>query len=68
MSSILNIKRNFTLVVDDFFDRPEYASIETTLGQPKRAVNNAAIFDVKINKVNLSEVVLQLKLHSLDSR
>jgi hypothetical protein len=68
MSSLLNIKQDFKIIVDDYFDRPEYSEIENVLGKPLILVGNTAIFEVKIESVNLDLVEKILKQYSFDPR
>lgn len=59
MKSILNIKKDFTLVIDDYLDRPEYSVIARVLGAPNDSIMNTAIFYVQTKNVsqNLAEYV-----------
>ena len=68
MTSLQNINNDLIIIVDDFFDRPEYLAINEVLGDPVRWEGNAAIFDVKIKEINFSKVTLILNAYSMDSR
>ena len=68
MSSLLNIKQDFMIVVDDYFDRPEYSEIANVLGLPKTLVGNTALFEVKVGSINLELVEKFLEEHQFDPR
>lgn len=56
MNSILCIKHDFILIIDDYFDRSEYFVIDSVLGQPNISLLNTAIFYVEKEKVSLKLV------------
>ena len=68
MSSLLNIKQDFMIVVDDYFDRPEYSEIANVLGLPKTLVGNTALFEVKVGSINLELVEKFLEEYQFDPR
>ena len=68
MTSLLNIKQDFKVIVDDYLDRPEYSEIGNVLGEPLILVGNTVIFEVKIESVNLDLVEKILKQYSFDPR
>lgn len=68
MSSLLNIKQDFKIIVDDYFDRPEYFDIAKVLGKPMVLVGNTAIFEVSNESIDLGLVEKILDKYSLDPR
>ena len=68
MSSLLNIEKNFTLVVDDYFDRPEYHVISEVLGNPHTSIHNTAIFEIDITSLNFPLIENCLKTYTIDPR
>jgi len=68
MSSLLNIKQDFKIIVDDYFDRSEYSEIGKVLGDPLTLVGNTAIFEVNIESINLDLVERILQEYSFDPR
>ena len=52
MKAVINIKNDFTLIVDDYFDRPEYSVIDTVLGPPRTSILNTAVFCVQLENVS----------------
>jgi hypothetical protein len=68
MSSLLHIKKDFEMIIDDYFDRPEYSIISTVLGHPETLMGNTGIFKVRINFVNLDLVASILKEYAYDPR
>jgi hypothetical protein len=47
MKCFLEIDSEFSLVIDDYFSREEYHSIEVFLGPPSEKINDSAVFHVK---------------------
>jgi len=68
MSSLLNIEKNFVLVVDDYFDRPEYHIVSKILGNPCKRIHNTAIFEIDKTTLNYLTVEDCLEKHSRDPR
>ena len=68
MSSLLNIKQDFQIIVDDYFDRPEYSDIAKVLGKPLTLVGNTALFEISIESINLDSVEKILEEYSFDPR
>lgn len=68
MSSLLNIKQDFRMIVDDYFDRPEYFDIASVGGEPRVLVGNTAIFEISHQSIDLDLVEKILDKYSLDSR
>ena len=55
------IKHNFTLIVDDYFSRPEYHIIEKLIGYALPFSGDTAIFRVKIDQLNLTALCIDKK-------
>jgi len=47
LSILSNYSNSMTLIVDDFFSRPEYAILGKLLGEPASRIGDAAIFQIE---------------------
>ena len=61
------LESNFTLIIDDYFDRKEYHEIENFLGPAKVFCDNTAYFDVQTEEIDKS-VFNNLEYYSCDYR
>ena len=68
MASLLNIKKDFILVVDDFIDRIYYSPITKVLGIPQEIITGSAIFNVNLDAIDFRLVREYLNLYLLDKR
>ena len=68
MAVLLNIEKDFTLVIDDFFDRPEYSAILDVLINPNLKVGNTAIFEVNRASLDFALIKTILLKYSNDPR
>lgn len=64
MSSLLNIEKNFTLVVGNYFDRPEYNVISQKLGNPHTSIHNTEIFEIDRTTLKFSSIKNCLTTHT----
>lgn len=58
------IRQNFTLIVDDYFDRTEYHIIEKLIGPASPFVGNTAIFQINKNQFALAALNIDEKYKS----
>lgn len=58
------IKHNFTLIVDDYFNRPEYQIIEKLIGSALPFSGDAAMFRIDIDQLGLAALNLDEKYES----
>ena len=68
MAVLLNIEKGFTLVIDDFFDRPEYSTVLDVLNNPNLRVGNTAIFEVNRESLDLALIKAIFLKYSYDPR
>jgi hypothetical protein len=61
------LKHNFTLIIDDYFNRPEYHIIENLIGSALPFSGNTALFRVKIDQLDLAGLNMDTK-YKLDFR
>ena len=56
VQSTLHISKDFVIIFDDYFSRPEYWIVENFLGRPEHCFNDSAIFYVKAPNINVNEL------------